>query len=34
VWVTNFTYNSVTEFIGIATPVATPISPTTHGKLP
>lgn len=34
VWVTNFTYNSVTEFIGIATPVTTPISATNHGKLP
>jgi streptogramin lyase len=34
VWVSNFTYNSVTEFVGIATPVATPISATNHGKLP
>jgi streptogramin lyase len=34
VWVANFTYNSVTEFVGIATPVATPISATSHGKLP
>jgi streptogramin lyase len=34
VWVANFTYNSVTEFVGIATPVATPISATNHGKLP
>jgi len=34
VWVANFTYNSVTEFVGAATPVATPIAQTTHGKLP
>jgi sugar lactone lactonase YvrE len=34
VWVTNFTANSVTEFVGLATPVVTPISPTTHGRRP
>jgi streptogramin lyase len=34
VWVTNFTSNSVTEFFGLATPVITPISPTTHGQRP
>ncbi len=34
IWVTNFTYNSVTEFVGAATPAATPIAQTTHGKLP
>jgi hypothetical protein len=34
VWLTNFTYNSITEFVGIATPAATPISPATHGQRP
>ena len=34
VWVTNFTANSVTEIIGLATPAVTPISPTTHGQRP
>jgi len=34
VWVANFTYNSVTEFVGIAVPVATPISATNHGRRP
>ena len=34
VWVTNFTANSVTVFLGLATPVVTPISPTTHGHRP
>ena len=34
VWVTNFTSNSVTVFLGLATPVVTPISPTTHGQRP
>jgi hypothetical protein len=34
VWLTNFTYNSLTEFVGIATPSATPISPTNHGQRP
>ena len=34
VWVTNFTANSVTEIIGLATPVVTPISTATHGQLP
>jgi sugar lactone lactonase YvrE len=34
VWVTNFTGNSVTEIIGLATPVVTPISTSTHGQLP
>ncbi|MEO6983528.1 MAG: hypothetical protein ABI072_10500 [Edaphobacter sp.] len=34
VWLTNFTYNSVTEFLGLATPAITPISPTTHGQRP
>jgi hypothetical protein len=34
VWVTNFTANSVTEFVGLATPVVTPISPATHGQRP
>lgn len=34
VWVANFTYNSITELIGAATPAATPIMPSSHGKLP
>ena len=34
VWVTNFTGNSVTEFVGLATPAVTPISPATHGQRP
>jgi streptogramin lyase len=34
VWVTNFTYNSITELVGAATPTATPILPSNHGKLP
>ncbi|WP_260703157.1 Vgb family protein [Edaphobacter flagellatus] len=34
VWVSNFTYNSVTELVGAATPVATPIKPTNHGQRP
>ncbi len=34
VWLTNFTYNSITEFIGVATPATTPISTTTHGQRP
>jgi sugar lactone lactonase YvrE len=34
VWVTNFTGNSVTEFLGLATPVVTPMTPTTHGQRP
>jgi hypothetical protein len=34
VWVTNFTGNSVTTFFGLATPVITPMSPTTHGQRP
>jgi sugar lactone lactonase YvrE len=34
VWVTNFTANSVTEIIGLATPVVTPISTSTHGQMP
>ncbi len=34
VWVTNFTANSVTLVLGLATPVVTPISPTTHGQRP
>ncbi|MBS1822534.1 MAG: hypothetical protein JST61_11270 [Acidobacteria bacterium] len=33
-WVANFTYNSVTEFVGVATPVATPLSAANHGRLP
>ncbi len=34
VWVTNFVANSVTEFVGLATPVVTPISPATRGQRP
>jgi len=34
VWVANFTYNSVTELVGAATPVATPLSASGHGRLP
>jgi streptogramin lyase len=34
VWVSNFTYNSVTELLGAATPVATPLSSSGHGRLP
>ena len=34
VWVTNFTANSVTEIIGLATPAVTPISTATHGQRP
>jgi hypothetical protein len=34
IWVTNFTANSVTEFVGLATPAVTPISATTHGLRP
>jgi sugar lactone lactonase YvrE len=34
IWVTNFTANSVTVFLGLATPTITPISPTTHGQRP
>lgn len=33
-WVTNFTGNSLTEIIGVATPAVTPITPTTHGQRP
>ena len=33
-WITNFTYNSITEFIGLATPTATPITPINHGQRP
>ncbi len=34
IWITNFTANSVTEFVGLATPAVTPISATTHGQRP
>ena len=34
VWIANFTYNSVTEFVGAATPAATPLTPTNHGPRP
>ena len=34
IWVTNFTANSVTEFLGLATPGVPPISPSTHGRRP
>jgi hypothetical protein len=34
IWLTNFTFNSITEFIGIATPSATPISRANHGQRP
>jgi hypothetical protein len=34
VWLTNFTDNSITEFVGVATPSVTPISSTTHGQRP
>jgi streptogramin lyase len=34
VWVTNFVSNSVTEFLGIATPVVTPLNPATLGQRP
>jgi streptogramin lyase len=34
IWVTNFTANSVTEFVGLATPTATPLSSTNHGQRP
>lgn len=34
VWLTNFTNNSVTEFVGIATPTATPVLPGNHGQRP
>ena len=33
-WITNFTYNSITEFLGIAAPTATPITASTHGQRP
>jgi streptogramin lyase len=34
VWVANFTYNSITELIGAATPVGTPLSSAKHGQRP
>jgi len=34
VWITNFTGNSVTEFLGAAAPTVTPITPGSHGQRP
>jgi len=34
VWITNFTGNSVTEFLGVAAPTVTPITPGSHGQRP